>query len=168
MAQERLRRRTEPLRSVHDDCQRAPHRRQRRLQLHEPPLAKRMCHRMARQAPDAEPRCDGALDCLVAAELEFDLDATELGSEPAVGGLACPRSLLADDPGRRLELPERRSAPCEPVAGRGAVTLLPGLLVARCLASEALLARGWLIDLWRLLRPAVLGREAISPRIWST
>jgi urease accessory protein len=55
-----------------------------------------------------------------------------------------------------------------PHAVRGDLTQLPGLLVARCLASEALLARGWLIALWRLLRPAVLGREAVSPRIWST
>ena len=53
-------------------------------------------------------------------------------------------------------------------AVRGDLTQLPGLLVARCLASEALLARAWLIDLWRLLRPALLGREAVSPRIWST
>ena len=51
---------------------------------------------------------------------------------------------------------------------RGDLTQLPGLLVARCLASEALLARSWMIDLWRLLRPAMLGREALSPRIWST
>jgi urease accessory protein len=51
---------------------------------------------------------------------------------------------------------------------RGDLTQLPGLIVARCLASEALLARGWLIDLWRLLRPALLGREAVPPRIWST
>jgi len=51
---------------------------------------------------------------------------------------------------------------------RGDLTQLPGLLVARCLASEALLARGWLVDLWRLLRPALLGREAVPPRIWST
>lgn len=51
---------------------------------------------------------------------------------------------------------------------RGDLSQLPGLLVARCLASEALLARGWLIDLWKLLRPALLGREAVSPRIWST
>ncbi len=51
---------------------------------------------------------------------------------------------------------------------RGDLTQLPGLLVARCLASEALLARGWLIDLWRLLRPALLGREAVPPRIWAT
>lgn len=53
-------------------------------------------------------------------------------------------------------------------AVRGDLTQLPGLLVVRCLASEALLARAWLIDLWRLLRPALLGREAVSPRIWST
>lgn len=51
---------------------------------------------------------------------------------------------------------------------RGDLTQLPGLLVARCLASEALLARGWMIDLWRLLRPELLGREAVAPRIWST
>ncbi|WIE51249.1 urease accessory protein UreD [Pseudomonas sp. GM17] len=51
---------------------------------------------------------------------------------------------------------------------RGDLTQLPGLLVARCLASEALLARAWLIDLWRLLRPALLGREALPPRIWNT
>ena len=43
-----------------------------------------------------------------------------------------------------------------------------GLLVARCLADKALHARAWLIELWRLLRPALLGREAVPPRIWST
>ena len=53
-------------------------------------------------------------------------------------------------------------------AVRGDLTQLPGLLVARCLASEALLARAWLIDLWRFLRPALLGREAQPPRIWNT
>ncbi|WP_434560907.1 urease accessory protein UreD [Pseudomonas sp. R1-6] len=53
-------------------------------------------------------------------------------------------------------------------AVRGDLTQLPGLVVARCLASEALMARGWLIELWRLLRPALLGKEAVPPRIWST
>ncbi len=53
-------------------------------------------------------------------------------------------------------------------AGRGDLTQLPGLLVGRCLAAEALQARAWLIELWRLLRPALLGREAVPPRIWST
>lgn len=51
---------------------------------------------------------------------------------------------------------------------RGDLTQLPSLIVGRCLASEALHARAWLIEMWRLLRPAVLGREAVPPRIWST
>ncbi len=51
---------------------------------------------------------------------------------------------------------------------RGDLSQLSGLLIARCLASEALQARAWLIALWRLLRPALLGREALLPRIWST
>ncbi|WP_339080180.1 urease accessory protein UreD [Pseudomonas sp. TMP9] len=51
---------------------------------------------------------------------------------------------------------------------RGNLTQLPGLLVARCLASEALHARDWLIELWRLLRPELLGRDTVPPRIWST
>lgn len=53
-------------------------------------------------------------------------------------------------------------------AVRGDLTQLPGLLVARCLADEALHARAWLIAQWRLLRPALLGRAAVPPRIWST
>lgn len=59
---------------------------------------------------------------------------------------------------------------CRSLAGpiRGDLTQLPGLLVARCLADEALHARAWMIELWKLLRPAVSGREAVAPRIWST
>ncbi|MBT8765503.1 urease accessory protein UreD [Metapseudomonas boanensis] len=64
------------------------------------------------------------------------------------------------------ELLERcRELPCQ---GRGNLTQLPGLLVARCLAGQALHARTWLISLWRQLRPALLGRDAVPPRIWST
>ncbi|MBD9576347.1 urease accessory protein UreD [Pseudomonas sp. PDM23] len=58
-----------------------------------------------------------------------------------------------------------RAIPC---LGRGNLTQLPGLVVARSLAHEALHARAWLIELWRRLRPALLGREAVPPRIWST
>ncbi|MGE4405149.1 urease accessory protein UreD [Pseudomonas sp.] len=59
---------------------------------------------------------------------------------------------------------------CRELPGRvrGDLTQLPGLLVGRCLAREALHARAWLIELWRLLRPELLGREAVPPRIWST
>ncbi|MDO9321961.1 MAG: urease accessory protein UreD [Pseudomonas sp.] len=51
---------------------------------------------------------------------------------------------------------------------RGDLSQLPGLLVARCLAGEALQARAWLIELWRLVRPELFGRAAVPPRIWST
>ncbi|MNQ73547.1 Urease accessory protein UreD [compost metagenome] len=51
---------------------------------------------------------------------------------------------------------------------RGDLSQLPGLLVARCLASEALHARDWVIALWQLLRPVMLGRDALPPRIWNT
>jgi urease accessory protein len=64
------------------------------------------------------------------------------------------------------ELLERCRSLNTPV--RGDLSQLPGLLVARCLASEGLHARDWFIALWKLLRPAVLGREALAPRIWST
>ncbi|SDT89198.1 urease accessory protein [Pseudomonas pohangensis] len=59
---------------------------------------------------------------------------------------------------------------CRSIPGRvrGDLSQLPGLVVARCLAHEALHARAWLIELWRLLRPALLGRAAVPPRIWST
>jgi urease accessory protein len=51
---------------------------------------------------------------------------------------------------------------------RGGITTLPGMLVARCLAPYAEPARHYFMALWSLLRPAVSGRPAIAPRIWST
>jgi urease accessory protein len=41
-------------------------------------------------------------------------------------------------------------------------------LVARYLGRSAERARTFLHDTWRLLRPAVLGRTAVSPRVWAT
>jgi len=55
-----------------------------------------------------------------------------------------------------------------PVAGEGAVTRLPGLLVARYLGVSSESARNWFIALWRVLRPVLAGREGIEPRIWRT
>ena len=56
----------------------------------------------------------------------------------------------------------------EPVAGRGAVTLLPGLLVARWLGPACEPGRAWLARLWGAARPAVAGRAMQVPRIWNT
>jgi urease accessory protein len=48
------------------------------------------------------------------------------------------------------------------------VTALPGLLVARYLGHSSEAARHWFIELWTILRPLLLGRPAIPPRIWNT
>ena len=56
----------------------------------------------------------------------------------------------------------------QPTLGAGAVTLLPGILLARYLGGSSEAARRYFIALWRILRPALLGREAIEPRIWQT
>lgn len=56
----------------------------------------------------------------------------------------------------------------EPETGRGAVTLLPGILLARYLGDSTEAAKCYFIALWRILRPAMAGREAIEPRIWKT
>ena len=49
-----------------------------------------------------------------------------------------------------------------------AVTRLPGLLVARHLGASSEEARRCLAGLWGILRPAIAGRAAVAPRIWST
>jgi urease accessory protein len=41
-------------------------------------------------------------------------------------------------------------------------------LVARYLGRSAERARSFLHDAWRLLRPALLGRPAVPPRVWAT
>ena len=48
------------------------------------------------------------------------------------------------------------------------VTALPGLLVARYLGQRSEAARQWFAALWHELRPVLLGRTAVSPRIWNT
>jgi len=56
----------------------------------------------------------------------------------------------------------------KPTSGAGAVTLLPGILLARCLGDSSEAARRYFASLWRILRPALTGRDATEPRIWRT
>ncbi len=49
-----------------------------------------------------------------------------------------------------------------------AVTLLPGVLVARYLGDSSEEAKRCLARIWSVLRPSLCGREAIEPRIWRT
>jgi urease accessory protein len=61
---------------------------------------------------------------------------------------------------------------CRAVAPEGdarfGVTTLPGVFAARFLGHSTEAARGYFVALWRLLRPALIGREASVPRIWAT
>ncbi len=52
--------------------------------------------------------------------------------------------------------------------GKGGLTQLPGLVVARFLGMEAEAARNWFIALWHEMRPALTGRPVSFPRIWNT
>ena len=49
-----------------------------------------------------------------------------------------------------------------------AVTLLPGLLIARHLGDSSEAAKQRFVELWQILRPAIHGRAAQTPRIWRT
>lgn len=55
-----------------------------------------------------------------------------------------------------------------PEQGEGAVTLLPGVLLARYLGASGEAARRYFGAIWKLLRPALCAREALEPRIWRT
>ena len=61
----------------------------------------------------------------------------------------------------------RKLIPAEEGALYG-LTLLPDVLVARYLGHSSEAAKDWMIALWRILRPALAGREALIPRIWNT
>jgi urease accessory protein len=58
-------------------------------------------------------------------------------------------------------------AACRAIEGL-AVTQLPGVLLARYLGDSSEEAKRLFVRLWAVLRPALFGREAQLPRIWST
>ncbi|MES1263080.1 MAG: urease accessory protein UreD, partial [Peristeroidobacter soli] len=53
----------------------------------------------------------------------------------------------------------------EPLA---AVSLVDGVLVLRALAPQAEPVRKLFISAWQRLRPGIIGRQAVLPRIWNT
>lgn len=55
-----------------------------------------------------------------------------------------------------------------PATGECAVTLLPGILLARYLGDSSEAAKKYFVELWRRLRPTLAGRAAVEPRIWRT
>jgi urease accessory protein len=92
-----------------------------------------------------------------------------LGSAVGLAGNSVCATLLAagSEVDAGLVSACREAVPGEAGARHG-LTVLPGLLIARYLGHSSEAARAWFSQLWHLLRPALLGREAIPPRIWNT
>lgn len=84
-----------------------------------------------------------------------------LSGQPVFGTLYCCPGTLSQE-----LMTEIRKV--EPETGRGAVTRLPGILLARYLGDSSEAARRYFTGLWRILRPVLMGREAVEPRIWRT
>lgn len=55
-----------------------------------------------------------------------------------------------------------------PASGRTALTRLPGVLLARYLGPRTDDAQAYFARLWHILRPALAGMPASTPRIWRT
>jgi len=94
------------------------------------------------------------------------LECGELGGGSALmrspvglGGRTVFGTLVATDVPAALGMKCREITPA---------TLLPGLLVARYLGDSTEEAFGRFSTLWSLLRPALVERQAATPRIWST
>ena len=83
-----------------------------------------------------------------------------LDSPAGLQGMPVCGTLVAS--GARFDL-----AACRAVEGI-AVTQLPGALLARYLGNSSEEAKHLFAQLWKVLRPALFGREAQLPRIWST
>lgn len=90
-----------------------------------------------------------------------------LASPAGLHGCSVCATLLAAAPcaDRALANACRAEHPAE---GSHAVTLLPGMLVARYLGDSSAAAKAYFVRLWRRLRPALAGRDAVEPRIWLT
>lgn len=61
----------------------------------------------------------------------------------------------------------RQAMPVEAGAQHG-VTAMPNLFVGRYLGHSSEAARAWFVALWRVLRPPLIGRDMVVPRIWNT
>ncbi|MFL6548492.1 MAG: urease accessory protein UreD [Povalibacter sp.] len=68
-------------------------------------------------------------------------------------------------PATREHADMARAIVCETISS---VTLVDGVLVCRALGPQAGPVKDWLIEVWKQLRPMLLGRAPILPRIWAT
>jgi urease accessory protein len=94
-------------------------------------------------------------------------DSIVAQSRAGLGGRSVAGTMIAAAP----VIDDSLLAACRepaPRSGDGAVTRLPGALIARYLGDSGEAAREYFAALWTRIRPALAGRDAIAPRIWST
>jgi urease accessory protein len=84
-----------------------------------------------------------------------------LAGHPALG------TLIAS-PAGEAELERVRDGRADCVEQTIACTLIDGVLACRTIARDTRAVRSLFERLWRVLRPAVIGRTAVEPRIWAT
>ena len=93
------------------------------------------------------------------------VDARAVGQDAVLRN--CPVTgtlLLSPADGQMLELARQHL----PDDKHSAATLIDDLLVIRYLGASTAQARSLFTLIWRTLRPAIFGREAVLPRIWAT
>jgi urease accessory protein len=92
-------------------------------------------------------------------------DAYALRGEPVVANLyAVPGQGSIDE----ALVAELREALAEAPRGLVSVTSLGELVVVRALGPQVESVRALLIKAWQALRPALLSRSVVVPRIWAT
>ncbi len=100
--------------------------------------------------------------CAVPGDGEILEAAWGLGGYPVHGSFVCAGSFAEGTAALRERLP------AEVGGDRFGVSWLGEVLVARYLGFRTEKARQWFEKIWRILRPELLGRAAVPPRIWKT
>jgi urease accessory protein len=99
----------------------------------------------------------------------LNLDQQALTARAGLAGHVAFGTALACPAGRReLECARAAMAGADCAELRLACTLLDGVLLCRATAQRTDRLRQALVRWWQAVRPCVLGREAVAPRIWST
>ena len=91
--------------------------------------------------------------------------AFALRGQPVVANLY---AVPARGPVEAALVDQVREAIGEPAQGWCSVSSLQDLLVVRALGANVEGVRTSLIRAWQVLRPAIVGRAAVTPRIWAT
>jgi urease accessory protein len=97
----------------------------------------------------------------------LDADAALLASPVGLNGAVVFGTFLA----ACTFMPDAVLATCRALAprtGEGAITSVRGCTVARYRGGSAEAARAYFVEIWRHVRPALVGRGAVPPRIWNT